>query len=299
MFNITDIEKRLKQYPEPDEIKEIRENIINSFKALEFIEEGHKYFLHNDDGTTTEMTSVSHVCHRYEPFTDWDLIAEKKADKLGIEVEELKRQWKENNIRSTSNGSLTHLFAEAYMWFYLGQPDKIPQIIKDMQYEEGFLIPYGKKQEAVMRFYEDLSLVPQFYPVMPETQIYIKADDNPFGIKHNISGTFDALFAFKAKDGKYKLSVFDWKTNKSLENEWNNNFNVTLLPPFDNMDFIDQPKSLYTIQLNLYSLGLMQLGYEIADRKLLWLTDDGNYQKIQVPSVTETLIEDLSKEITE
>lgn len=294
MLNITDIEKRLVDYPEPHEISEMRERIVNSFNKLEFVEEGHKYYLHNDDGTITEMNSVSSICHRYEPEVDWDNIAVNKAAKLGIKVDELKRQWKEKNIQSTSNGSLTHLFAEGYMWFFLGMPDKIPQIIKDMQYEDGFLIPYGKKQEAIVKFYEDLSKVPTFYPVMPETQIYIKDGDNPFGIRHNISGTFDALFAFKGKDGTYKLSVFDWKTNNSLENEYNTTWGVTLLPPFNTQEFIDQPKSLYTIQLSLYSLGLKQLGYIIADRKLLWLTEEGEYYKIQVPDVTEMLIKDLS-----
>lgn len=35
---------------------------------------------------------------------------------------------------------------------------------------------------------------------------------------------------------------------------------------------------------------LKQLGYEIADRKLLWLKDDGTYEKISLPDITPTLI---------
>jgi hypothetical protein len=53
---------------------------------------------------------------------------------------------------------------------------------------------------------------------MPETQVYIDSDNNPFGINLDISGTFDALFAFRDTNGDIKLSVRDWKTNKSLEN---------------------------------------------------------------------------------
>lgn len=288
MLHISDIQSRLKNTPEPKEVAEIREHILSSFSNLEFIEEGHKYFIHNEDGTTTEMTSVSHICHMFEPYVDWDAKAESVALKEGVEVEVIKRKWKENNLQSTSNGTLTHLFAEAYMWFFMGKPEMMPEIIYKMQYEDGFLIPYGEKQKAIVSFYEDLYKVNNFFPVMPETQIYIKKDDNQYGINYNISGTFDALFAFKRNDQFY-LSIFDWKTNKSLYSEYNQKFNNTLLSPFDKPDFINQPKSLYSLQLNLYQLGLEQLNYNIADRKLIWLKEDGNYEKISVPDITNLI----------
>lgn len=292
MLHISDIEKRLLENPEPKEVTEMREHIMSYFSNLEFIEDGHKYFLHNEDGTTTEMTSVSHICHMFEPYVDWNEKAEGVALKEGVDVEIIKRRWKENNLQSTSNGTLTHLFAEAYMWFFMGKPEKMPEIIRKMQYEDGFLIPYGEKQKAVVSFYEDLYKVDNFYPVMPETQIYIKKDDNQYGINYNISGTFDALFAFK-RNNQFYLSIFDWKTNKSLYSDFNQKFNNTLLAPFDNSNFIDQPKSLYTLQLNLYQLGLQQLNYKIADRKLIWLKEDSNYEKISVPNITNALIKAL------
>lgn len=290
MLNISDIKNRLLNNPEPKEVKKIRENIKERFSNLEFVENGHKYFLHKGNDVK-EMNSVSSVCHMFEPYVDWEEILERKSLKLGIDKEKLRREWHENNILSTSNGSLTHLFAEAYMYFFMGNIDSIPQVIKEMQYEDGFLIPYGNKQKAIVKYYEDLYNVDNFYPVMPEAQIYIDADNNPYGIKTDISGTFDALFAFKDKDGKIKLSVRDWKTNKTLENSYNQEYGNTLLEPFNN--FINQPKSIYTIQLSLYQLGLEQLGYEISDRKLLWLTENGEYYKINVQDVRDKLINKL------
>ena len=68
MLNITDIKKRLEINPEPKEVGEIREKIISTFNKLEFIEEGHKYFLHNDDGSTTELKSVSETIHQFVPY---------------------------------------------------------------------------------------------------------------------------------------------------------------------------------------------------------------------------------------
>ena len=294
MLNIEDVYERIERNPEPKEIEEIRKHILSSFKELDFIEDGHKYFLNKDDGTKIEMNSVSSVCHRFEPLVDWDTIRDRKAKKLGISSEELKRQWREKNITSTSNGTLTHLFAESYMYFFMGQVDKIPSIIKDMQYEDGFLIPYGEKQMAVAKYYEDLNKVDNMWAVMPETKVYIESGNNPFGMNLNVSGTFDALFAFRDSKGKLKLSVRDWKTNTSLLNSYNMSMGNTLLYPFDSGEFINQPKSMYTIQLSLYQLGLQQLGYEIGDRKLLWLTDSGEYFKIDVQDVTNILIDYFS-----
>lgn len=294
MLNIEDVYERIERNPEPKEIEEIRKHILSSFKELDFIEDGHKYFLNKDDGTKIEMNSVSSVCHRFEPLVDWDTIRDRKAKKLGISSEELKRQWREKNITSTSNGTLTHLFAESYMYFFMGQVDKIPSIIKDMQYEDGFLIPYGEKQMAVAKYYEDLNNVDNMWAVMPETKVYIESSNNPFGMNLNVSGTFDALFAFMDSKGKLKLSVRDWKTNASLLNSYNMSMGNTLLYPFDSGEFINQPKSMYTIQLSLYQLGLQQLGYEIGDRKLLWLTDSGEYFKIDVQDVTNILIDYFS-----
>lgn len=293
MLHISDIQKRLKKDPIPDEIYAIRDNIKNTFSNLEFIEDGHKYFLHKNDGTTKEMESVSSVCHMFEPEVDWDLVLSKKASKLGVDKDVLKRNWHENNIISTSNGSLSHLFAEAYMYFFMGEIESIPEVIKKMQYEDGYLIPYGNKQKAIAKYYEGLNMVQGFYPIMPEAKIYIDSDSNPYGIKKDISGTFDALFGYFGKDGKIKLSIRDWKTNKTLENDYNRGKNITLLEPF-NDKFIDEPKSIYTIQLSLYQLGIQQLGFEICDRKLLWLTDDGEYHKIDVTDVSQLLINSLA-----
>lgn len=98
MLNIEDVYERIERNPEPKEIEEIRKHILSSFKELDFIEDGHKYFLNKDDGTKIEMNSVSSVCHRFEPLVDWDTIRDRKAKKLGISSEELKRQWREKNI---------------------------------------------------------------------------------------------------------------------------------------------------------------------------------------------------------
>ena len=68
---------------------------------------------------------------------------------------------------------------------------------------------------------------------------------------------------------------------------------VMMKPPFDEMGFYEDPYHHYIIQLNLYQLGLMQLGLKIVDRCLIWLKEDGTYEKIKVPDITDKLLEIL------
>ena len=280
MLNIEDIKNR--NHVEPKEVTEIRDNIVNSFSKLRFEEEPHLYFLKQDDGTEVTLPSVSSMTHRFEPYVDWDQKAEKYALDHGLTKEAVVRMWEENNVRATNNGTSTHLFGEAYMYFFMGQPEKIPSIIKP-QYEKGYLIPYSLKQEAILKFYEDLFTVDGIYPVMPESQVYMGLNKDYQDIIP-YAGTFDMLFTYKAKDGKWKLLVYDWKTNKSLENQYSRDNSVMALDPFQ--ELYNESYTYYILQLSCYSLCLMQLGYEIADRKIIWLKDDGSYEKISVPDYT-------------
>ena len=79
MLHTSDIEKRLKNCPEPDEVKEMREKIISAFSNLEFFEGPHKYILHGKDGKDTELPSVSNRVQKDEPHVEWDAIRINKA----------------------------------------------------------------------------------------------------------------------------------------------------------------------------------------------------------------------------
>ena len=54
-------------------------------------------------------------------------------------------------------------------------------------------------------------------------------------------------------------------------------------------ELYDEDYSYYILQLSCYSLCLMQLGYEIADRKIIWLKEDGTYDKVSVPDYTDRM----------
>lgn len=287
MLHINDIQTRLKNNPEPKEVAEMREHILSSFSNLEFIEEGHKYFIHNEDGTIDTPISVSGLIKEFEPYVDWNVKAEGVALKDGVDVEVIKRKWKENTLRATNSGTQHHEFGESYMNFVRGLDKSTFCNSCIKQYEEGYLIPCAPKQEAILKYWEDIFKIDKLYPLLPEVKMYMPKD-NKFGIKKLYCGTADITFAMKYK-GEWCILVMDYKTNQSLSSDYNQKFNVTMLPPFDNL--IDESKNHYTLQLSLYSLMLMNLGYKVIDRKLIWLKNDGNYEKIPLPDITEKLIQ--------
>ena len=198
--------------------------------------------------------------------------------KEGVDVSVIKRRWEENNLRATNNGTSTHLFAEHYHWFVTDQIDKISSILQP-QYEKGYFIPYGEKQNAVQQYNEDLFNVEDMYPLMVETQVYT----------NKYAGTFDKLIYYKhpTDNNKSGLIISDYKTNASLSSDYNRKFNVTMLPPFD--DLIDEALSHYTLQLSMYQIPLEDIGLKVLARRLIWLKSDGTYEQIALPDITKKI----------
>lgn len=282
MMNIEEIRDRLKLNPEPPEIEYIRNKITEAFKDIIFYPEPHKYFLSHEDGTQEELECVSNMAGRFVPEDDWDAIAERYAKKHNTTKELVQREWKIKNITSTTRGTAVHLAGENYNYFYRDRLDLIDPIIKP-QIQDGWFIPLEGKQEAAQQFNEDVFNTPNVYPVMPETQVYTKE----FKKGNNYAGTFDILLAYRMPTGDFKLAIWDYKTNEALEKPFSHSARKMLLPPFD--DLYDEPLSHYILQLNLYQIALENIGFEIIDRRIVWLHSNGSYDKIPLPDVTQRL----------
>ena len=291
MLNYYEILERRKKIPEPKEVTEARELILSSFKDLQFFEDEHKYLI-NRNGKDYELPSVSSIIHQFEPETDWDDVKKKYAEKNGLTVEQVTKSWHENNIISTTRGSITHFWGENAMNLMLGYKDKVKENMPMHFTKDGYLIPYSKKEEAIEQYYTDILMNEHVFPVIPEAKVYTNLNDM-FNFKIEYAGTFDILLAYRYK-GEIVFAINDFKTNKSLYSEFNRKNNIILKEPFDKLNLIAEPLSNYTLQLSLYQLALMQLGLKVVDRKLIWLKDDGTYEKIQTKDVTKELIEVLS-----
>ena len=272
---------------EPSEVTEIRNKILDEFKDLVFDEEPHKYYIGD-----LELPSVSHVTHKFLVPFDSDEVAERYAEKHGMTKEYWLDQWKFNNLKATTTGTLVHAYGESLGWLRNGHPEKITEdnkckYIKD----KNWLIPTRKKEEAILKFYDELNENLHF--VLAETKVYTGKNKELTNLKQDYAGTFDLLFYYKdpSDDSKSGLCIFDFKTNTELYKEFNRHNGVMMYAPFT--DMFSEPFGAYTLQLSAYQLPLEDIGLKVIARRIIWLKEDGTYELIPVKDVTKTLREVL------
>ena len=267
--------------------QEIRDKIKNTFSGLEFIEEGHMYFLNGK-----QMTCVSDVTHMYQEHFDSNTKAIETSERnfnnpnskyYQMTPEMILAEWKRISTEACTTGTFRHEFGESCFYFMTGQMDKILPDYKERLTEDGGFIAVDPKEEAVVKFYEDIPRC--IVPILAETKVY----DEELGY----SGTFDILFYYDAElDGKKPensgLVVMDWKTNRDL---YKNFAGKTLLTPFN--ELLDMPLSIYKLQLSLYQSCLEKIGMKVIARRILWLKPDGTYDKINLEEYVNVLREDL------
>jgi hypothetical protein len=60
-----------------------------------------------------------------------------------------------------------------------------------------------------------------------------------------------------------------------------------LLSPFS--DLVQESLGEYTIQLSLYALMLEDIGINVLGRRIVWLKDDGSFETVALPDVSDRL----------
>lgn len=262
-------------------IEEARNILFDKFSNIEFIEEGHKYYVRIGKKRDS-YTSVSNIIKKYIVPFETDKVATNYAIKHNLNKDDVLRDWKYNNLCSTISGSRTHLYGEGYTWLKSNCIDKIPsEIYKQYVKEENWLIPTSHKEESVKKFYDELS--PSIQPVGAE---FIMSSQYIENCNLKICGTADILFYYNhpTDENKSGFIIGDWKTNKDLFSKYKRDNKITMYPPFD--DMIDEDFSHYTLQFNLYQLMMESVGIKIIGRRLIWLKDDG-YQIFKINDITD------------
>ena len=264
---------------EPKAVTEARERVLSSFDKLVFIEEGHKYYLGNE-----ELISVSLLTHKFKrPENEFhpEPQAEAYAERHGGTKEEWLAKWKDINDLANHEGHRAHSYGEAKFYEQTGQHRCIEELCPSAVHNilNGRLRGYSNKEKAIDKFWEDLPN--SFWPVLAETKVYT----SEAGFKPNYAGTFDILFYYDGtQGGKDGLVIFDYKTNKTLYNQFKDQ---TLGEPFEHLP--DQNLSFYTLQLSAYQIPLEDAGMKVLARKIIYLKDDCTYEKINLPDVTKKL----------
>lgn len=260
---------------EPKEVTEIRKHILHAFGDLEFVDEGHKYFLHGE-----ELPSVSSIASRFESEFDTVAKATAYAEKNGQTPEYWMDQWKFTNLKATTTGTQVHGYAESLAWMYMAHPENI---VDDQKYkyveDKNWLIPTRPKEESALKFWKEFPK--NTYVVLPETKVF------NIGNTLKYAGTFDLLVYYKnpKDDSKSGLVIMDWKTNSSIYKEFSRMKQKMLAEPFQNL--FDEPYGGYSIQLSLYILALEKIGMNVLGGRIIWLKDDGTYEIVSVPYLKE------------
>lgn len=265
----------------------IRDKILESFKDLKFFEDEHRYFIGDK-----ELKSVSVVTHLFKPEFDVKAKTKEMYNKYyNVEghkyyhmlPEEIEKQWKNKAKEACDIGTERHEFGESCFYYMTGQYDKIlPNFKNRLTIDGGFEALYPK-EEAIVRLWENIPK--SVIPILAETKVY----DEKLGY----AGTFDILFYYdnKINPEKSGLYILDYKTNEDLTK----NFGDTLLYPFNEM--LNNSLNIYKLQLSLYENCLNNIGLKTVARRLIWLKPDGNYEKINLESYSNTLKNILSKNL--
>lgn len=265
---------------EPQVVSDIRKKILDSFQGLEFVDEGHRYFLNGE-----ELCSVSSIASRYEHEFDEVEKSIRYAEKHGGTPEYWRDQWRFNNLRATITGTQVHSYAESLSWIHIGHPENITD---DNKYkyiaDKNWLIPTRHKEESALKFWKEFP--ENTYVILPETRVFSSPNPSLPRFRENYAGTFDLLLYYdnKKNPSKSGLIICDWKTNADLYKEYSRTKNKMMYAPFDNL--YDEPFGAYTIQLSCYQIPLEDIGLKILGRRIIWLKDDGTYETIPVDNVT-------------
>ena len=270
-----------------ENVKNICENTRNllfeKFGNIKFIEEGHEYFIDDE-----KYTPVSTVISEYEQPFEEDKVAENYAKKNRRTKEDVLKEWKFKNLKSTIGGSRVHEFGESYTNMVAGFPEKICESNRKQYVDcrgEMMLIPTYPKESAVKKFYDEKS--GYLTPVGAEFKLSTRyMGDNV----RKICGTCDLLFYEEDPlFGEHQFVLADWKTNASLTNDFKRNKKICMKFPFDNM--IDDALSHYTLQFNLYRRMLESVGVKIGDMRLIWLKEDGDYEIIKIEKMNDSILD--------
>lgn len=268
---------------EPHIAAEARRHILSAFSDLEFYDKGHLYLLNGKS-----LPSVSNVAHRFirEPFDELRQ-ATRYAERHGETPEHWIQQWRQNSFRAKTLGTKTHAYGESLGYLRAGMPERIcPSVQKQYMPEYKFLAPIHPKEEAVLKFMNELPS--SLHLVLNEAMVY--SGKNPCvekNLKEQLAGTFDMLYYQDGSDGQPEgFVILDYKTNANLQNEYNRKYGRMLCEPF--ADLTEEDLSLYTIQLSLYALMLQDIGIPVISRRIVWLKE-GEYEIIPVADLSEKL----------
>jgi ATP-dependent exoDNAse (exonuclease V) beta subunit len=178
----------------------------------------------------TSVTTFLNNFHKPFEENKWLKI---KSEERGITEEELKKEWKEKNVRSNVIGTGMHNWIEDYFnqkWNPLPTDIDIIERINKFNY----------------------MWVKHLHKLTP-----LKFEQRVFSKKYPLAGTIDSLFLYKDN-----LIIFDWKSNKEFtDDDHPKGRYEKLLDPLG--DYWKNHHNEYSIQVSMYSEILEEWGFDV------------------------------------
>lgn len=226
----------------------LRTKCEKAFGHIEFNEEAHIYTMNG-----TNPPSVSSILKKYyEPF-DEEYWSNRKAQELGVPVEDILKQWKDKNLLATETGSKIHYELECYACSKYLPFKEVKELTINNRYVDEDRV---KKLVSLGMQWLD-SMIDRGY-LLFDTELIMGSD------KYGYVGTADLIFW---KDGCFH--IYDWKTNNK---EINGRVYRQLLPPYQHLG--DTTLNHYKLQLNYYALLLSQV-HTVNQLGIVHLTNNG------------------------
>lgn len=199
---------------------------------IRFEEEGHKYFIDEDDNYISGTTFI----HKLFPVFDAQKVAEKikiknlKEEYKDMTAEDIVEFWKQNGIEASAAGTTTHLNIELYS-NGVTVDDNSAEFNMFLQFRKDF--PYLK-------------------PYRTEWTIYDR--------KLRLAGSIDMVY-LDTRDNTFH--IYDWKRAKEFKTP--GLYTDMGYPPVDNLPNVNRYH--YFLQLNLYKY-ILEKNYGITIKSL-------------------------------
>ena len=204
--------------------------IDHPFKDITFYDETHMYI----NSTGLKFRSVTGVIHKYTPPFDLEVNAKKYAEKEGIPVDAVKRDWEAKGEHGSNKGTLVHSVAEDRLTRKVMVTKKIMK---------------SQKPDTV----DAIQMVSLYVKrlLLEDRLVHLVSEFIVYDMLSGVSGMIDQIFWDRESDS---LLILDWKTSKKIAK--NNPFGGKMLHPFEDKD--DCEFNTYSLQLSLYKHLIMK-----------------------------------------
>lgn len=255
------------------------------FNRIVFLAKPHKYCI---DNTPTERLSVTGLIDYYKPKFDTDKWANVKAKSIGLTIDEIKADWKQNNLYSTTLGTILHQYIDNYY-----NNKIVPYSHADVEMSLG-IEKHIRLRETLAKLINQFNNFYNFNKhIIPIRNEIVVGDID--GTK--ICGTVDML---AYNDLTKQFEIYDFKTNKAFH--FVKKFNENLKSPISHLDNCEY--TCYSLQLGLYKHFIEKYtNIKISQNNVVWFNaNNDDYQIIELlnleKEVKDILIHFENEQIT-